>query len=124
MPTSSKARPTPRSIPSASTWRRHTASSCNSRPIHATTCSSATGLLLLPVAGVFQLFDGTSGWDLFFGNTKPAVVMQLDTSNCRDGGADPVAVLKKYPGRARTIHIKASGGGPDAVIGEGADSGL
>jgi sugar phosphate isomerase/epimerase len=44
--------------------------------------------------------------------------MQLDTSNCRDGGADPVAVLKKYPGRARGIHLKASGGGPDAVIGE------
>ena len=44
--------------------------------------------------------------------------MQLDTSNCCDGGADPVVVLKKYPGRARTIHIKAHGGGPDSVIGE------
>ncbi len=44
--------------------------------------------------------------------------MQLDTSNCREGGADPVEVLKRYPGRARSIHLKASGGGPDAVIGE------
>jgi sugar phosphate isomerase/epimerase len=44
--------------------------------------------------------------------------MQLDTSNCRDGGADPVAVLKKYPGRARSIHIKPSGGGPEAAIGD------
>jgi len=66
----------------------------------------------------FQKFDGESGWDLFFGHTKPAVIMQLDTSNCRDGGADPVAVLKKYPGRAASIHIKAHGGGPEAVIGE------
>jgi sugar phosphate isomerase/epimerase len=66
----------------------------------------------------FEKFDGESAWDLFFGNTKPAVIMQLDTSNCRDGGADPVAVLKKYPGRAQSIHIKASGGGPEAVIGE------
>ena len=66
----------------------------------------------------FQKYDGETGWDLFFGNTKPEVVMQLDTSNCREGGADPVAVLKKYPGRARTIHLKASGGGPEAVIGE------
>jgi sugar phosphate isomerase/epimerase len=66
----------------------------------------------------FEKFDGESAWDIFFGNTKPEVIMQLDTSNCRDGGADPVAVLKKYPGRARTIHIKASGGGPEAVIGE------
>ena len=66
----------------------------------------------------FTKFEGETAWDIFFGNTKPDVIMQLDTSNCRDGGADPVAVLKKYPGRERTIHIKASGGGPDAVIGE------
>lgn len=66
----------------------------------------------------FDKFDGTSAWDLFFGTTKPEVVMQLDTANCRDGGADPVAVLKKYPGRARTIHLKPSGAGPEAAIGE------
>lgn len=66
----------------------------------------------------FQKFDGVSAWDLFFGNTKRDVIMQLDTSNCRDGGADPVEVLKRYPGRARSIHIKASGGGPEAAIGE------
>jgi sugar phosphate isomerase/epimerase len=66
----------------------------------------------------FKEIEGVSAWDLFFGNTKPEVIMQLDTSNCCDGGADPVAVLKKYPGRARSIHIKAHGGGPEAVIGE------
>jgi sugar phosphate isomerase/epimerase len=66
----------------------------------------------------FKEVEGVSAWDLFFGNTKPAVIMQLDTSNCLAGGADPVAVLKKYPGRERTIHLKAHGGGPDAVIGE------
>jgi len=66
----------------------------------------------------FDKFDGETAWDLFFGNTKPEVIMQLDTSNCREGGADPVAVLKKYPERAITIHIKPSGGGPEAAIGE------
>ena len=66
----------------------------------------------------FEKFDGVTAWDIFFGGTKAEVVMQLDTSNCRDGGADPVAVLKQYPGRAQTIHLKASGGGPEAVIGE------
>jgi sugar phosphate isomerase/epimerase len=66
----------------------------------------------------FEKFDGVSAWDLFFGNTRPEVVMQLDTANCREGGADPVAVLRKYPGRARTIHMKANGGGPEAAIGE------
>ncbi len=66
----------------------------------------------------FQPIEGEPAWDIFFGNTKKEVIMQLDTSNCRDGGADPVAVLNKYPGRTRTIHIKPNGGGPEAVIGE------
>lgn len=66
----------------------------------------------------FSLIGGESAWDIFFGNTKPDVIMQLDTSNCREGGADPVAVLEKYPGRTRTIHMKPNGGGSEAVIGE------
>ncbi len=66
----------------------------------------------------FKKLDGQYPWDIFFGNTKPGVIMQLDTGNCRTGGADPLTVLRKYPGRARTIHIKAYGGGPEAVIGE------
>lgn len=68
----------------------------------------------------FQKFDGETAWDLFFGNTKAEVIMQLDTGNCCAGGADPLVVLKKYPGRARSIHVKASGGKPGAVIGEDA----
>jgi len=67
----------------------------------------------------FHKIGDVSAWDLFFGNTNKEVIMQLDTSNCRDGGADPVEVLKKYPGRARTIHIKSHGAGPEAVIPEG-----
>lgn len=66
----------------------------------------------------FQNIEGESAWDTFFGNTKPEVIMQLDTSNCRDGGADPVEVLHKYPGRTRSIHLKPNGTGPEAIIGE------
>ncbi len=66
----------------------------------------------------FKQIDGVSAWDLFFGHTKQAVVMQLDTANCYAGGADPLAVLKKYPGRARTIHLKPYGGDANAVFGE------
>ena len=66
----------------------------------------------------FELIEGQSAWDIFFGNTKKEVIMQLDTSNCRDGGADPVEVLNRYPGRVRSIHIKPNGGGPEAIIGE------
>jgi sugar phosphate isomerase/epimerase len=66
----------------------------------------------------FKKVDGETPWDIFASNTKSEVILQLDTSNCADGGADPVAVLKKYPGRTRSIHIKPHGGGPEAVIGE------
>jgi sugar phosphate isomerase/epimerase len=66
----------------------------------------------------FTLVDGESAWDIFFRNTNPEVIMQLDTSNCRDGGKDPVAVLHQYPGRARSVHIKPNGAGPEAILGE------
>jgi len=66
----------------------------------------------------FQKVEGETPWDIFCSNTRPEVILQMDVSNCADGGADPVAYLKKYPGRTRTIHIKPHGGGPEAVIGE------
>ncbi len=70
--------------------------------------------------GDFKKIEGETVWDLFFGNTGPDVVMQLDTGNCLVGGGDPVAMLKKYPGRATTIHLKEHGGPKAAAIGEGA----
>lgn len=70
-------------------------------------------------AGDLRPVEEQVPWDVIFGNTGPEVVMQLDTSNCLDGGADPLAVLKRYPGRSVTIHLKEHGGKPGAVIGEG-----
>jgi sugar phosphate isomerase/epimerase len=55
---------------------------------------------------------------LFFDNTDKDVVMQMDTGNCLGGGGDPTAILKKYPGRSLTVHMKAHGGPKGAVIGE------
>jgi sugar phosphate isomerase/epimerase len=70
-------------------------------------------------AGDFRKFGDRTAWDIFFGNTGKDVVMQLDTGNCMQGGADPVAILKKYPGRSATVHLKEFGGPADAVIGQG-----
>jgi sugar phosphate isomerase/epimerase len=66
----------------------------------------------------FAKLDGEYPWDTFFSHTDSSVIMQLDTANCRMGNADPLTELEKFPGRARTIHIKAWGAGPEAVIGE------
>ena len=64
--------------------------------------------------------DGELPWDTFFGNTDSEVVMQLDTGNALHGHADPVPFLKKYPGRAATVHLKEYSGSYDqALIGEG-----
>jgi sugar phosphate isomerase/epimerase len=64
--------------------------------------------------------DGTTSWDIFFSNTRKDVIMQIDTGNAMSGGGDPIAVLKKYPGRAVTVHLKEySATNPKAMIGEG-----
>lgn len=67
----------------------------------------------------FAIVDGEVAWDILFKNTKPEVIMQLDIGNSASGGGDPVATLKKFPGRARSVHLKEFGGPKPAVIGNG-----
>lgn len=66
----------------------------------------------------FRPVDHSTPWDLIFTNAGPDVVMQLDVANCLAGGGDPVAILKKYPGRSKTIHLKEHGK-PGVLIGDG-----
>lgn len=54
----------------------------------------------------FTKFNGRFAWDLLFSRTKREVNMQMDIGNCLAGNGDPIAMLKKFPRRARTIHIK------------------
>jgi sugar phosphate isomerase/epimerase len=68
----------------------------------------------------FKPLDGELPWDTFFGHTKKEVVMQVDIGNALEGGGNPIPFLKKYPGRAATVHIKEySKTKPNAYIGEG-----
>jgi sugar phosphate isomerase/epimerase len=60
-----------------------------------------------------------TSWEIFFDNTGPDVIMQMDTGNCLQGGGDPVALLKKYPGRSLSVHVKEFGGPENSVIGQG-----
>jgi len=76
----------------------------------------------------FTPVDGETPWDSLFGATKSSVVMQLDTGNGLAGNADLIGILKKFPGRAGTLHLKpyspslAATGGMEAgfkpLIGE------
>jgi sugar phosphate isomerase/epimerase len=67
----------------------------------------------------FVRIDGETAWDLLFSATRPEVVMQMDIGNCAGGGGDPIAALRRFPGRARSVHLKEYGGAPGAIIGEG-----
>jgi len=67
----------------------------------------------------FVKFGDQTAWEILFGNTRDEVVMQMDIGNCVGGDGDPVAMLRKFPGRARSVHLKDYGGAPDSVIGEG-----
>lgn len=66
----------------------------------------------------FHPVEGEAPWKIFGENTHPEVILQLDTSNACDGGADPLTELKKFPGRTRTIHLKPNGDGAEAIISE------
>jgi sugar phosphate isomerase/epimerase len=68
----------------------------------------------------FHPLDGELPWDTFFGNTKPEVVMQFDTGNAMHAGAEAGPFLRRYPNRARTVHLKEFSASNDkAIIGEG-----
>lgn len=64
--------------------------------------------------------SGELPWDLFFANTDPAIIMQVDTGNACKGGADPLEYLRQYPGRARLVHLKEyDPATPPEAIGDG-----
>ncbi|GBC91969.1 Inosose dehydratase [bacterium HR15] len=68
----------------------------------------------------FQPLEGELPWDTFFSHASPAVIMQIDTGNALHGGAHAAPFVRKYPGRAITVHVKEySSTNPSAIIGEG-----
>jgi len=49
---------------------------------------------------------GQLPWDIIATNTPSTVIMQTDIGNGLAGGGDMINLLKKYPGRSGTIHVK------------------
>lgn len=54
----------------------------------------------------FTPFDGEQPWDTLFSGIDPSVIMQLDTGNGIYGGAKILDIMARYPGRAKTVHLK------------------
>ncbi|MBU4271518.1 MAG: sugar phosphate isomerase/epimerase [Planctomycetes bacterium] len=63
--------------------------------------------------------EGQIPIEVVLAHAGPNVHLQLDTGHCTEGGADPVAMLKKFRGRSRSVHLHEYGGSQDAILGEG-----
>jgi sugar phosphate isomerase/epimerase len=65
--------------------------------------------------------SGKSYFDLFAERTSKDVVIQQDMGHTMAANVDPTAIVKKYPGRIRTTHIKnrpAKSTGKKPFVGE------
>ena len=68
----------------------------------------------------FEPLEGEIPWDVFMANTDERVFGQLDIGHVYRAGNDPVAYLRKYPGRYLTVHVKDFGADDaDVLVGEG-----
>ena len=71
----------------------------------------------------FMPIDGEMPWDILAAATSADVVMELDTGNALHGEIEPddvLETLKRYPGRAATVHLKEYSSTDDkALLGEG-----
>ena len=55
----------------------------------------------------FAPVAGSTGFDLIVANTDPAlVVFEMDVGWVAAAGHDPIALLNRYPGRFRLMHVK------------------
>lgn len=55
---------------------------------------------------IFETFDGEMLWDILAENTRPDVMLQLDTGHAARFGLDPVDLINRHPGRTVTMHAK------------------
>lgn len=70
--------------------------------------------------GEFNLIDGVTIWDAFFSRANKDVIMQIDLGHMGTGKGDHVAYMTKYPGRAKTVHVKPANAAP--LLGDAGDS--
>lgn len=62
--------------------------------------------------------DGRSPWDIFADATPSEFILQYDTANGMQGGTDPVATIRKHPGRSQLLHLKEFGDGTGTLAGD------
>ena len=72
--------------------------------------------------GEFAKDGDKTYWDLFAERTSSDVILQQDCGWTFAAGFDPVAYVRKYPGRSRTVHfkptVKQGEPGKRAILGQ------
>lgn len=69
--------------------------------------------------GEFQPADGgVTYFDLFAQRTTPDVILQQDVGWTVAAGHDPIALMKRYPGRMKSTHFKPAVVGDDEAKGK------
>jgi sugar phosphate isomerase/epimerase len=63
--------------------------------------------------GEFKKDGDTTFWDLFAQRTTKDVILQQDCGWTAAAGLDPVALMKRYPGRMKSTHFKPAVVGND-----------
>lgn len=66
---------------------------------------------------VKPLSNGQSFWDIVAANTPDSFILQYDTCNGANGGADPLQPILDHPGRGVSLHLKGFPAG--TPVGEG-----
>jgi len=61
-----------------------------------------------------KLMDGKTVWDMLADNTPEDLILQPDTGNAANGGADVAQVINNDPGRIRSMHLKPFTAGAEA----------
>jgi sugar phosphate isomerase/epimerase len=74
--------------------------------------------------GEFKKEGDKTYWELFADRTSKDVVLQQDIGWSTSAGQDPVALIRKYPGRTKITHFKPAvvgadkGSGKKSIIGQ------
>jgi len=63
--------------------------------------------------------EGTPAWFRLFGQVAPEVIMQMDVGNYFSGDGNPIAAMRTFPNRARTVHVKDRNAAGNGAIGQG-----
>lgn len=65
--------------------------------------------------------DGRTPWDLIAAGTPAATILQQDAGRTTFAGKDPAALVRRYPGRTLSTHVKAKflkGTSGTSIIGQ------